>query len=127
MVAVRNGVTQHNKIYVDGVEVADLFVTLPGDFSCPFPTDVTVGYLLRGNDYSPEYHFNGLLDEIGIFTRALTAQEIAAFYNNGSPAGHCGAVAPPPVNTGNCPDDLLFLLRLDETSGPTYVDSKGTT
>jgi len=124
VVAVRNGVTQHNKIYVDGVEVADLYVALPGDFTCPAPTNVTVGYLSRGDDYSPEYHFNGLLDEIGIYTRALTAQEIAAFYNGGSPAGHCGT-APPPVNDGNCPSNLLLLLRLDETSGPTYADFKG--
>ncbi len=129
VVAVRNGVTEHNKIYVDGVEVADLHISLPGDFACPLPTDVTVGYLLRGNDYSPEYHFNGSLDEIGIYTRALTAEEVASFYNAGSPAGHCASVEPPvidpPQNPGNCPSDLLFLLRLDETSGPTYADFNG--
>ena len=27
---VRNGVTKHNKIYVDGVEVADLYVDTAG-------------------------------------------------------------------------------------------------
>jgi hypothetical protein len=123
VVATRNGVTNHNKVYVDGVEVADMTVDLPGDFTCPLPTDVTVGYLLRGNDYSPEYHFHGVLDEIGIYTRALTAEEVTSFYNGGSPTGHCASIDPP--ETENCPSDLLVLLRLDETSGPTYADFKG--
>jgi hypothetical protein len=126
VVAVRNGVTQHNKIYVDGVEVADLYISLPGDFTCPLPTDVTVGYLLRGNDWAPEYHFNGALDEIGIYTRALTAGEVASFYNEGSPTGHCSSTPPPdPGNIGNCPDNIMLLLKLDETSGPNYADYYG--
>lgn len=41
--------------------------------------------------------FSGLIDEVGIFNRALTAEEIAAIYNAGS-AGKCRVCTPPPSN-----------------------------
>jgi hypothetical protein len=37
----------------------------------------------------PTRFFSGLIDEVEIFNRALTAQEIAAIYNAGS-TGKCG-------------------------------------
>jgi hypothetical protein len=88
IVGVRNGATDHDKIYVDGVEVSDKSVGLSQDFIFPLTTDITFGYMLRNPD-DPEYHYTGSLDEIGLYSRALTASEITSFYNSGSPKKHC--------------------------------------
>ncbi len=58
------------------------------------PTTVLLGY-----DYDNGEQFPGLMDEVGIYNRALSAAEIAAIYNAGS-AGKCKAlkVLAPPTN-----------------------------
>ncbi|MDI6730084.1 MAG: S8 family serine peptidase, partial [Candidatus Altarchaeum sp.] len=61
-----------NKIYVDGVLVNNVAKT------CNLTTNVdnlTIG--TRRNSY----YFNGTIDEVAIYNRALTASEIAARYN----------------------------------------------
>jgi hypothetical protein len=90
VVAVRDASTQKSYLYVDGSEVAvseafaypNSFGTFPGD---PF----NVGFLSRQNGV-PSYFFNGSLDEVGIYRRALSATEISTNYLN-SFAGvwHC--------------------------------------
>jgi len=65
--------------YVDGVKIGEVTdsTTIP-DVSAP----LTIGQA-EGLGF-----FNGLMDEITVFNRALTADEIAAIYNAGS-AGQC--------------------------------------
>lgn len=58
---------------------------------------VWMGALVRNDQSLTAVHFNGLLDEVEIFNRALTAGEIAAIYNAGS-AGKCWPCTPPPSN-----------------------------
>jgi len=90
VVAVRDGVSSRSYLYVDGSEVAvsDAFVysnsfgTFPGD---PF----NIGFLSRPNG-NPDYFFNGTMDEVGIYTRALSASEVSTNYlNSFSGAWHC--------------------------------------
>jgi VCBS repeat-containing protein len=88
LVATRNGTTDEDILYVDGVEVVSHSVGLTADFDCPLITDVTVGYMLRESGEEP-YHFIGALDEIAIYTRALTTAEVVSFYNSGTPKRHC--------------------------------------
>lgn len=56
------------------------------------PNTVSSGILRIGaridNPYNPPELFTGLVDEVAVFNRALTAEEIAAIYNAGS-AGMC--------------------------------------
>lgn len=101
IVGVRNSTTLHNKIYVDGVEVADMSASLPGGFNCPQPTPVTLGYMKRTYTGDPEYHLNGSLDEAAFYSRALSAAEITDLYNNGQPEGHCGPGNYAPVIVSN--------------------------
>jgi hypothetical protein len=42
----------------------------------------------------PGRNFKGMIDEVGIYNRALSAAEIAALYNAGS-AGKCSSLSPP--------------------------------
>ncbi|MEN8229379.1 MAG: LamG-like jellyroll fold domain-containing protein [Bacteroidota bacterium] len=77
VVAVRDGVSHKNYLYVDGSEVAvsetftysNSFGTFPGD---PF----NIGFLSRPNG-NPDYFFNGTMDEVAIYTKALSATEVS--------------------------------------------------
>jgi hypothetical protein len=64
-----------NKIYINGVNVANA----PGTFTGVFAQD-NVEYV--GNNGVE--HFNGLIDEIGIWHRVLTPTEVGQLYNSGS-------------------------------------------
>ena len=63
----------------------------------PTPLNVTSQTLTLGSMKPPTYygHMNGLIDEPGIFNRALTAEEIAAIYA----AGSGGVCVPTPTYT----------------------------
>jgi hypothetical protein len=60
---------------------------------------------------SPPYFFNGLLDEVSLYSRALSQSEIQAIYNAGS-AGKCVPVLPvnhPPVADATATKSLLIV------------------
>lgn len=62
-------------IYVDGVQ-QDVYAHTDGH-----ATLITLSHLTLGNDVSPNYAFNGNLNMVKIYNRALTAKEIKANYN----------------------------------------------
>jgi hypothetical protein len=66
------------KIYVNNVEKVSISATLNasnGGYSC-------LGKLIQNN--SNYYYLNGNIDEVGIWSRALTSDEITQLYNNGN-------------------------------------------
>lgn len=80
VVAVRDSVSKKNYLYVDGSQVAvsneftysNSFGTFDGD---PF----NIGFLYRPTK-TPDYFFNGALDEVAIYSKALSASEVSANY-----------------------------------------------
>jgi uncharacterized repeat protein (TIGR01451 family) len=89
-------------LYIDGVQVA----TATNSIAIPDPAaSLTIGR-------AEAYFLNGLVDEVEIFNRALTASEVQAIYNAGS-AGKCKSevmeadlsvtktASPDPVTTGS--------------------------
>ena len=90
--AKSNGVAS---IYRNGVLVAQANL---GSF-----TPNTTGNLLLGErtylNGNPQFHYTGGLDEMSLYSRALSSNEIAAIYNAGS-AGKCGGTN---SNTGIAP------------------------
>ena len=66
-------------LYVDGVEKAN--GTLAGGIDY---TDV--GDLYIGSSNANNRYFNGKMDEVRIYNRALTAEQVIANYNSGTPA-----------------------------------------
>ena len=73
--AVRDATANKNGLYVDGryVSIAAEYLT---DFSSS--GSITIGYLDENG--VPKYNFLGVLDEVAVFNRALTSQEIQAHY-----------------------------------------------
>jgi len=102
------------KLYVDGAEEG----TTTGGFVQNLVTSTTS--LRIGTVYIDSQFFNGLIDEVEIFDRALTAEEIAAIANAGS-AGKCQA-------TDTTPDAFTFTdvtgvpLNTEQTSNAITVN-----
>lgn len=90
IVAVRDGSAGKNILIVDGVKDAETPFTYGNSFSADdVQTDISVGYWDRGNSGNEEYHFEGTMDEIGIYNKAVSTAEALASFNNRHPVGHC--------------------------------------
>lgn len=79
------------RLYLNGVVVAQSNLGL---FTPDTRPDLYFGYRPAG--VSAGARFNGAMDEVGLFNRALSGGEIAAIFTAGA-AGKCGMVIPPEV------------------------------
>ena len=79
LAAVRDGSTNHTLLYVDGELQADSVRTYTLDFSADAQLQVANLYI----DYTNKYFYEGLLDEIAIYQKALTSDEIRGHYRHG--------------------------------------------
>jgi uncharacterized repeat protein (TIGR01451 family) len=81
VVAVRDASTNENRIYVNGVPEG---VVSPSYSSSGFgsPTAaLNIGWLDREGSHG--YHFNGTVDEVAVYDRALSPDEIRQYHNEG--------------------------------------------
>ena len=88
LVGVRDNVAAEIRLYVDGVEEASAAATYTGDFANPLEMNMGV-YNVN------QYRMDGILDEVAIYSRALTEAEILAHYNGGAGQSYCTGNAPP--------------------------------
>jgi hypothetical protein len=87
IIAVRDGANQINRLYVDGLKVANVATTYANAFSAPEPTEINLGWF--DDNAGTAYHFIGAIDEVTIFKSAVTDEEASSYYGAGSPQGHC--------------------------------------
>jgi len=93
-VTVQRNSATGGQIYIDGQVVTTFDPTMcPGDLTNPGPLRI-------GNHPVPGLpcFYNGLIDEVSLYNRALTAGEITGVYNAGH-AGKCPLGPMPPVIT----------------------------
>jgi hypothetical protein len=74
IVGVRDGANNRNILYVNGKEVAAVPITYAAGFAAS--TNVNIGWL----NLDAGYHFEGVLDEIALYSRVLTPTEIGSHY-----------------------------------------------
>ena len=88
VVVVNDMASNERRIYVDG--------QLDGTSTAfPFGNQGSQGHLRIGQDACYDERFNGWVDEIAIFNRALSETEIQQMYNNGlAGKGYCEVAAP---------------------------------
>src|SRR2546430_2214065 len=98
------------KFYVDGVGDAELAYN-PG---FEFASSAQIGGR-QNNSTQPSASFFGLIDEVAVYNRALSASELGAIYSAGS-AGKC------PSSSGA---RALAHWKFDETNGSVAHDSAG--
>ena len=85
LVGIYDGTVSALYLYVNGVKVdEELAPVFNGDFVVPAGgADLNLGWL----DLAPGYYYEGTLDEVAFYSRALTPTEIQEHYDNGR-AGH---------------------------------------
>jgi|GEM_PF-1176387 len=102
VVGVRDSNSDENLLYVDGQLANSINAnnTYTGTFSGP--DFVTIGYYQSGQTppFQPGYHFIGALDEVAVYGKALSLEEIQAHYSNGMGQSYCKE-APQVVNPGD--------------------------
>jgi hypothetical protein len=96
--AVWDGATGDAKIYINGVEVAATASAIISMADNTYPAYIGK----QSNVTYGDKFFNGVIDEVRIYNRALSAAEIRYHYNRGGPVAH---------------------WKFDEGSGSTAYDS----
>lgn len=86
------------KLYVNGVADGSI-ASIP-----PLPTSQP--FMIGGLSSGP-FDFYGLVDEVSIYNRALTALEVQGIFNAGS-AGKCAPSAVPPQISSNPVDETIY-------------------
>ncbi|MBI3850912.1 MAG: tandem-95 repeat protein [Verrucomicrobia bacterium] len=115
MTVIRSA-TNGGHLYVDGQVVLTFDPTVqPGDLSTTEPLRI-------GNHADPALnsHFKGRIDEVAIYNRALSANEIAGIYNAGS-AGKC--LLPPPCLSA--PSSLVSWWKGESNAADTSGGNHG--
>lgn len=117
VVLIKDGDTKI--IYVDGVEA------LNGISTAPFPSDFTE--LFIGNSSNLGEAVNGVLDDVAIFSRALTPAEVTSLVGGASPAS---LVPNNDTDSDGLPDAYEFRFfpgDLTKLSTPGDFDADGLT
>src|SRR5207237_1064625 len=105
-----------SKLYIDGQ-----LRTLTQLVGTPATRSVTSQVRIGGwvTD-SINYKFNGRMDEVAFYNRALSDAEVLAQYNARS-SGNYSAT----IKSAGTVANLVGYYRMDETSGTTVLDSSG--
>jgi hypothetical protein len=89
LVAVRDDGANRNRLYVDGVKVDSASY----DYTAGFGAATAVGIGFMAYNANPDYFYDGLLDEIAFYDRALTDAEIMAHYTSAMVGqGYCAEI-----------------------------------
>lgn len=67
------------RLYVNGTEVAAHTLAIPG------PASETAGLIIGGHRAGTGRNFDGLIDEVALWSRTLTASDITEIYHSGIP------------------------------------------
>jgi len=127
-VAVQTSVWQHHAITYDGT-VAKWYINGNSIGSFTHTYNTLSDYLTVGKpDESGQSYFNGLIDEVRIYNRALSEQEILEHYRNSKYylASHFGPKTNCREDPGSCIDyGLVGYWSFDEGAGTTAYDASG--
>ena len=85
------GATDNRKIYVDGVLVKNIDIGLAG-----YVANAAGAPMIGNNPQSPTRYWDGMIDDVGYWSRALSEQEVLAIYNNGAGASIGSLIIPEP-------------------------------
>jgi hypothetical protein len=128
VVAVRNGTTGRNQIFVDGDLEAEEIVALTGNLYSADP--IVLGSLLFGD--TPDYFFTGAIDEVAIYNRVLDkVTDIQPHFTNAKnyEIGYCDGDDPFIFSIPNNEARVGQLYRYDVdasgNSAPTYLLLQG--
>jgi hypothetical protein len=86
IVAVRDATATRIRIYVDGIEEGSTRASYAAGFGSPTAA-LNIGWI----NLSRQHHFEGTVDEVALYKRALFPNEIQQHYDKGQAGqGYCG-------------------------------------
>jgi len=95
LVAVRDESLNQNRLYVDG----SLVGTSYHDYTAGFEANTSIGIGYMAYNFNPDYYYDGKLDEIALYTRALDPAEIQDHWNGGAGKSYCSDDDAAPIIT----------------------------
>ena len=98
-----------NILYLDGIQVNSTTTT----HQTAIPNSAQIGVNFGGVSY-----FNGLIDDVRMYNRALTANDVMTLFSQGLGNSQGGG-----TTSGDYTSNLLGHWKLDENTGPTVYDS----
>jgi hypothetical protein len=110
------------KYYVNGVEQTAMATTHSGTFTAD-DNPILIGCDTNNHEASYEEYFNGLIDELRIYNRALSADEIKMQFAGGAATHVGGQSASYDPWAGNPP---VAWWNLDENTGTSVYDGSGS-
>ncbi len=112
--ATRDGATRVTKLYVDNVLEASMMQSHASGFAAWAP--MSIGWLNTG----AFYYYNGIVDEVALYNRALDPREIGAHYANGMLGlGYCEFTCGDANGDGSIDiSDVVFLISYIFANGP---------
>ena len=119
IVVVRDGRVRRNKLYVDGYAIGDFEFDYTDNFESVSP--INIGYL----DLDNRYRYNGKLDELMVYNRALAENEVRGRYNSGM-GSYCGpelvkpTIMSEPVVFGVVGQNYTYDVNATGKPAPTY-------
>jgi len=122
LVAVRDESLNQNRLYVDG----GLAGTVSYDYGAGFGAATTLGIGYMAYNLNPDYYYDGKLDEIAIYARALDLTEIQDHWNGGAGKSYCSEdpVAPiitsTPVTSGLAGASYTYDVNASGIPTPAY-------
>jgi hypothetical protein len=116
VVAVRDGVLNESRIYIDGELDGSIPYTFSGGFSDDSP--VNIGHINFG-DY---FYLDGCLDELAVYDRILGLNEITAQYYGGlGGLNYCHICGDVDFSGDVDIDDVVYLITYIFAGGPVPV------
>ncbi len=128
-VVVSWAINTNPSIYANNVNVTNSiqnsrtgFTATPANVNVGLPNlSFNLGNVYQGNNLAGP----GRIDEVGIWTRALTAAEVSILYNGGSGFTYPFLEEEPPTPVSDLSTGLQGYWKLDESTGSTLYDSVG--
>lgn len=124
IVAVRDGSANVNRLFVNGVEEA---TEVTEDYNAGFANNSAIEIASMNN----LYYFEGALDEIALYNRALTGAEIANHYQKGlANEGYCSLAQKPQITSTAVTTALVgqaynYTVTADGVPAPTFSLGSG--
>ncbi len=123
MTATYNTSDNSLRLYIDG----DLVAEDTRSYSRPFTADSDLGMGAMYTDGEWKYHYTGLLDEVALYDRALTSNEVNQLFTKGSEKGsYCmlqttkPEIVSEPIQGVKLGDTYLYNVVANGTPDPTY-------
>jgi hypothetical protein len=96
------------KTYINGDEVSTELESGSTSYNSYYLDDLGTGnnYIIGRNSFTQAYYFDGLIDEVRIYNRALSADEIKAQYETPGASVPSSTVTPTPSSTISYPSTV---------------------